>query len=200
MPRNNNAKTEIFLIVMIAICMLTLIHVSNTKMNEVLSTNNSIILRTNPDKHIDGLLAKEMLQYKEEACTMMETYDNNFNITGRLPFDDDANKIHHLPDLKDYDGLKVLLKKYPEGHTRIRIGDNEEDIYFRWTKTTNSEERLVLIYIARPIVKNLWMIQFLCYLILILIFILVVRLRVSCQNDRINYYQKTSARIQNLFK
>jgi hypothetical protein len=202
MEKNNNAKVEIFLVVLIALCMLTLIHVSTSKMNEVLSTNNSILLRENPDKVLDGLLGKEIVKYHPDPHTMMEVYDEKFNTIISVPFDNDNDHNKHRSiNLVEYDGLRALYTKYPEGHSRIQIGDIEEDVYFRWTEaSSDSKKRLAIIYIARPIVKNLWMIPFLCYLILILIFILVVRLRVSCQQDRINYYKKTSARVQNLLK
>jgi hypothetical protein len=174
--------------------MLTLIHVSNSKLNEVLSGNNSILLRENPDKQIEGLLAQEMIPYKLEACTMMETYDKDFNLLGRIPFVDGYD--HNVPDIRKYDKLISLFNKYPEGHTRLQRGDNEEDIYFRWTNTTSGDRVFVLIYISRPVVHNLWMIPFLCYLILILIFTLVMRLRMSCQKDRIEYYHRSSMRVQ----
>lgn len=201
MGKNNNAKIEIFLVVLISICMLALINVSTSKMNEVLLSNNSIILRDNPDKMIDSLLANEISKYKLDPCTMMEVYDSDFNMIISVPFETDDNHQKHAPvNLKAYDTLRELYNKYPEGHTRLVIGEYEEDIYFRWTETNDSKKRLAVIHISRPIVKNIWMIPFLCYLILILIFILVVRLRVSCQKDRINYYQKTSTRVQNLIK
>lgn len=198
--KNNNVVIDIILVGLIALCMLTLIHVSNNKLNEVLSTNNSIILRENPDKYVDGLLAKELVKYKLDACTMVETYDQDFNVILRIAFNDDYQD-RNFSDLKRHESLKQLFNKYPEGHTRMQIGDHEEDVYFRWTETNNSERRLALIYLARPVVKNLWMIPFLCYLILILIFILVVRLYISRQRDRIDYYHKTSINVQNkIFK
>lgn len=201
MKRNNRVSMEISLVVLIALCMLMLIHVSNTKLNEVLSSNNSLIVRENPDAQIDSLLAKEILKYNPDACTMMEVYDGNFNVVIRVPFSTDDPRNRTFFDLNEYKTLKELLMKYPEGHTRIAMGDKEEDVYFRWTETNESKRRLAIIYIARPVVKNLWMIPFLCYLILILIFTLVVRLHMSCQRDRIDYYHKTSMRVQNrIFK
>ncbi len=193
---NSNAKVEIALVMLIAICMLMLIQISNIKLNEVMSTNNSIILRENPDKEIDNLLTKEIIKYKPDACTMMEIYDDNYNMIMRVPFSPIDDTPRSYFNLGDHKGLKDLLGKYPEGHTRIQMGDNEEDVYFRWTETNDSKRRLAIIYIARPVVKHLWLIPFLCYLILILIFILVVRVRMSCQLDRINFYHKTSMRVQ----
>lgn len=196
MKRNNSAKIEIALVVIIAMCMLLLIHISNSKIEEVLATNKSIIVRENPDPQIDSALGKEIVKYKPDACSMMEVYDGNFNVIIRVPFgtDDNINNDHF--NLNNYANLKDLLMKYPEGHTRIQIGDKEEDVYFRWTETNDSKRRLAIIYISRPTVQNLWMIPFLCYLILILIFVLVVRVHLSCQRDRIDYYHKTSMRVQ----
>lgn len=196
MKNTDNVKIEIFLVILIALCMLTLINVSNSKVNEILASNNSILLRQNPDTQIEGLLSKEMLMYKTEACTMMETFDSNYNLIGRIEFVDDHHN-HHTPDIKKYPALQSLFNQYPEGHARIQIDDCEEDIYFRWTDTDSGRHILAVIYIARPIVKNLWMIPFICYLILILIFILIIRLRMSCQKDRICFYHKTAVRVQN---
>lgn len=194
MKDRDNVKIEIFLVVLIALCMLALINVSNSKVNEILSSNNSILLRENPDNQVEKILAKEMSVYKTEACTTMETFDSNFNLIGRIDFIDHHHS-HHTPDIKKYPDLQELFKKYPEGHARIQIDDNEEDIYFRWIDTDSGRHVICVVYIARPIVKNLWIIQFLCYLILILIFILVVRLHMSRQRDSINFYHKTSMRV-----
>ena len=197
MRKKNDIKIEISLVILIALCMLMLINVSNTKINEVLAGNNSILLRENPDKQIEKLLAKEMSTYQIEACTLMEIYDGNFELIGRVPFVDGHDHSHIQGGIKNHERLKAIFKKYPEGHTRIEIGDKEQDIYFRWTtKNSTGEDRFVLFYVARPVVKNLWVIPFLCYLILILIFTLVVRLRMSCQRDRINYYHNSSMRVQ----
>lgn len=196
MMKRRNTKIEITLVVLIALCMLLLINIVSNKMNEIIINNNSIILRENPDKYIDGLLAKELMKYKLEACTMVETYDKDFNLVIRIPLVDDQSGMV-FPDLNNHINLKEVFKKYPEGHTQIQIGDHEEDVYFRWTKTSDSQPRLVLIYLSKTITKNLWMIPFLCYFMLFLIFILVIRLHLHCQEDRIDHYHKLSVNAQN---
>ena len=111
MKNTDNVKIEIFLVILIALCMLTLINVSNSKLNEVLSTSNSILLRQNPDEQIEGLLNKEMRMYKTESYTMMETFDSNYNLIGRIDFHDD-HRNHNTPDIKNYPALQSLFNQY----------------------------------------------------------------------------------------
>ena len=200
--KNNSIsiRIEILLVAVIAICMLVLINFTNNKIEEVLTSNNSIILRDNPDAYLDTLLGNEFKKYELEPCTITETYDSDFTMRLRVPFSNDDREQHRAFSIKENDGLKEIFNKYPEGHTRMRIGEIQQDIYFRWTDTNDGQRRLVIVYLSRPIVKNLWIIPSLCYFILILIFILVVRLRISYQKDRIAYYQKNSTNIQNILK
>lgn len=198
MMRKRSIKIEILLVILISLCMLLLINIVTEKMNEF--TFNNSIIRENPDKYVDSLLAKELMKYKLEACTMIETYDQDFNLIIRIPLVDDQEGMV-FPNLKDHINLKEVFKRYKEGHTQIKIGDHEEDVYFQWTMTSDSQTRLVLIYLSKAVTKNLWMIPFLCYFILILIFILVIRLHLSRQEDRIDHYHKLSVNNQNrMFK
>lgn len=190
--KNSSVAIEIFIVALIALCMIILINISDQKIDEVLGTRDSIILRKNPDDTIDEILAKEIKMFRTNACTMVEAYDENFKLVLEMPFDE----THVHSDLRNFQALQDLFKKYEEGHTRIIINDEEEDIYFRWTANDKGESRLVIMYMSRPVVKHLWLIPFLCYVILILIFALLVRFRLSQQNDRIHHYQDTTKSVQ----
>lgn len=194
--KGSKLTVEIFIILLIALCMLFLIDFSNKKLDEViLSDREALLMSHDPNNPVHEDLAKEIIDFRPDACKMIEVYSENFESLLKVHFKENHN---HEENIKDYNRLIKLFKTNKEGHTNITIGDEEEDVYFRWTKTANDEMCLVVIYMSRPVVKNLWVFSFICYTILILIFILLLRLLLRQYQGRIRIYQATSHEVRKI--
>lgn len=186
---------EVAIIILIAICMIILIIFSNNKLDEVITSDReALLMKHDPDNPIHQDLAEEIIDFRPDACKMIEVYSEKFESLFKVHF---KTNHDHKDNLLDYKDLVRLFKNNKEGHTTITVGDEEEDVYFRWTKTANDEMCLVVIYMSRPIVKNLWVFSALCYTILLLIFILLIRILIKYHNDKIRIYQITSQEIRN---
>lgn len=175
----------------IALCMIFLINFANTKLNEiVISEREALLMKHNPINPIHNELAQKIREFRPDVCKMIEVYSDEFNQLFSVQFKENSPTINN--NLSDYAELVELFETNEEGHTNIKIGDDEEDIYFQWTTTSEGKRYLIIIYMSKPIVENLWVFEFVCYLILILIFILIIRLHIIQQQDKIRYYQKIS--------
>ena len=91
-------------------------------------------------------------------------------------------------ELKDFPDLVNLLRNNAEGHTEVTINGIDENVYFRWSETSRGEHYLVMVYMSQPVVNNLWVFPFVCYMILIMIFILLIRIHIIQHNEKIQYY------------
>ncbi len=190
-------NVETIIVLMIAGCMIFLINFANTKLDEVISSDNeALLIQHDPTSKIHQELAEEILNFRPDACKMIEVYTEDFEPMVRVQF----KKDHvHDDDIKKYPDLIAILKSAIDGHTNVIIDDQEEDIYFRWTNNTSTgDPYLFIIYMSRPVVHNLWVFPFVCYLILILIGILLIRLHLKAGTEKIrNYHMIMNSRSDN---
>ena len=151
---------EIAITLAIAACMIFLINFANAKMEEItISNKESLLINHDPTNPIHEELAGEIVKFKPGACKLID-----------------------FPDLVN------LLRNNAEGHTEVTINGIDENVYFRWSETSRGEHYLVMVYMSQPVVNNLWVFPFVCYMILIMIFILLIRIHIIQHNEKIQYY------------
>lgn len=192
--RKNNLNIELILVFVIALLLLFLINFANNKLNEIITSDReALLIEHDPNNPVHEELANEILDFRPDACKMIEVYSSDFQPLFRVQFEkqqDYGNTLLNHQDLVD------LFETHKDGHTSIVINDIEEDIYFRWEETSSGEMCLIIIYMSRPVVTNLWVFNAVCYAILILVCILIIRLYLKNHAEKIRYYTKLSCDVQ----
>lgn len=196
--------------ILIAICIVFLIQFTNMKFDELInSADEAVLVHQDTNSPIQEELATLIMEYKPDACKMIEVYTSDFQPIISFQFLSadpesevtDSALIEDMKTITSYPELVELFKENEEGYTTIQIGDTKEDVYFHWvTMATTGEENLAIMYMSRPVVHDLWIFSFVCYMILILVFVLVMYLILSQNDERIKNYQRISNDVQNTMK
>jgi len=181
---------ETAIVIAIAVCMIFLINFANSKMEEItISNQESLLINHDPNNPIHEDLAQEIVKFRPGACKLIDVYGEDLEPIFSVQFYD-TNENHRK--LSDFPDLVDLLMNNPEGHTEVEINGVTENVYFRWSETSRGEHYLVMVYMSQPKVNNLWVFPFVCYIILILVFFLLIRIHIIQHNEKIRYYQSLS--------
>ena len=179
---------ETILVLLIALCVIFLNAFTTGKLTELETAgNDALFIRQDLPYEDSEILAEEIVQYHPDSCKMIEMYDENFEMVFSVQFDE---KVVECTNISDYPELIDLLKNSKEGQTSVMIGDVEETVYFQWTENNRGENRLLLVYSAIHDVHNIWVFSFVCYMVMILLFILLIKMHVCNYNDRIKQYKQ----------
>ena len=183
----NFFSVETIIILVIAACMLFLNTFMVKKINEIqLVRNNAVFLVDDLDFPDQEEFTEELKSYLKDSYKMIELYDEKFELLFQIQFNDGYKSKGDLINQKE---LMLIIKNNKEGQTTITIDNDEEDVYFKWITNSRGEERLLMVYSAIQEVKNLWVFSFVCWFVMILIFVLVIRLHSKSYTDRINQYK-----------
>jgi len=178
---------EMLIIVAIAGCLLFVNTFTVTKINEMESArSNAVFLMDEIEFPEQEEFTEELQGYLKDSYKMIELYDDNFDLLFQIQFNDDYLS---KADIKTEPELISLLKRNKEGQASIVVNEDEEDVYFKWITNNNGEERLLMVYSAIKNVKGLWLFSFTCWMIMILIFVLVIRLHTKSYEDKIVQYK-----------
>ena len=150
-----------------------------------------LLMHPNQEDEIDEDLAEKIIAFRPDACKLIELYDENFQSVFKVAFTDESEDIKYN-NLNEYEDLIALFESSPQGHTSFEIDDEKEDIVFEWTESSDGTRYLLIVYMSRPIVKNTWVFSFVCYIILILVFTLVIRMMFRQNKARIRHYESLS--------
>jgi hypothetical protein len=162
---------------------------ANAKLNQFDEQEDAMLLmHPNQYDEVDEELAKTIITFRPEACKLIELYDENFQSVFKVTFTEETDDIKYN-NLSDYDDLVEMFKASPQGHTSFEIDDQEEDIVFEWTESSDGTRYLIIIYMSRPMVRNTWVFSFVCYIILILVFTLMIRMMFKQNTTRIKHYK-----------
>lgn len=182
---------ETIIILIITACVLFLNTFAANKMYELERVGTEAMFVA------DGLnysnseqLGNEIVKYRPDSYKMIEIYNESFELLFSLQFDE--NRKIYNNNIYDHEELLYLLNNTDKGQTLITVGDYKEQVYFEWMTNNKNEKRLVIVYSTKEIVNNIWMFSFICYIILILIFILLIRLHTKNYNDKIYQYKMVS--------
>lgn len=194
---NNKKKrsiinVETLIILAIAGCIIFLNSFTTSKLFELENAATEAMFIKDGLEYVDSnALGEEIIKYHPDSCKMIEIYDESFKLLFSLQFDETTHTIHNN-DIKNHPELVSLLQGNHEGQTAITIDEYNEDVYFQWVTNNRNEKRLVIVYSTKPVVEGIWVFSFVCYLILILIFLLLIRIHTRHYNDKIEQYHKTS--------
>lgn len=182
---------EIILVLFIAGLMIFLNEFTTNKINEIIiSDREALLIHHDPGNPVREELAKKIIEFRPEACKMIEVYSEDFDPILYVQFTTDSNPSPNT--IKDHPELLDLLRSNSEGHAELTIDNKTEDVYFQWTETEEGEKCLIITYMSRPIVNNIWIFSFTCYIILILVFVLLIRLHLVQYRSSIRHYKATS--------
>lgn len=140
----------------------------------------------------DSALA-EVMRYQSDTYNMIEVYDEHMTLLMSVQFGDEIN---HFPtgNITDYPELMDQLKTNQSGKFIIEPGDDvsKEEISFNWLTNSQGQKRLIVIYSMMPLVKDVWVISTICYAILILVLVLMLKFLLHRYSDRISMYKYLS--------
>lgn len=190
----NLIGVDTLILVLIACCMFFLNSYTVTKLNEMQDARNDAVFTKGDITFEDEeQFAAEIINYLPDTYKMIELYDEKLNVGFQMQFNDG-----NIPkdDITKYPQLVDILMNNDEGQTRVTISDVEQDIYFKWLTTSDGERRLLMIYSAVPQISGLWVFSCVCYIVLILVCILFIRLRIRSFKDNITRYKLSTKRIR----
>lgn len=194
-PRHK-LTVELIIMIVIAGLMIFLIHFADAKLNEIMTADQqALLINQNSDNPINVELSEEIVKYRPETCKLIEVYNSNYEPMFDVQF---GTSIQDTNPITDYPELIDILENSPEGHTEFTQDDQIEYIQYQWVSTSDDEQALIIIYMTKPIVKNLWVFSFICYLILILVFVIIIRMNLINSRNRIRQYNHASMHMHNM--
>lgn len=191
--KNSSFRLETLIIILIAGCMIFLVDFTNNKINEFSRLEEeAMLVNHDPSNPIHEQLAQEIIEYRPDTYKMIEIYTEDFEIMMTLQFIESGLKNI---DLDDYPDLIDLFKDNEEGHTQLLFGEEneiKEDIYFKWVKASDNNKYLMIVYSSRHPVQNIWIFNFVCYLVLLLVFLLLLRIHLKNYKEKVQQYEQLS--------
>lgn len=188
------------IVICIAILMAGLISLINYNFNQIIHDTDTLIFRENDNVIVSDQLRSGMENYKVEKFPMLEIYDTEYNQLLRLPLDKDPHDSILYDTMKNHTDLQETFSQYDEGYTKMNVDGYDEDIYFSWVVTSDGHKELIIVYLSRPAIKLMWAIPFICYLILLLVFVIIVRIQLSIRRSKIDQYNKSALSVQNALR
>lgn len=142
----------------------------------------------------DNSALAEVMRYQSDTYNMIEVYDEHMTLMMSVQFGDEIN---HFPtgNITDYPELMDQLKTNQNGKFIIEPDDDDvskEEISFNWLTNSQGQKRLIVIYSMMPLVKDVWVISTICYAILILVLVLMLKFLLHRYSDRISMYKYLS--------
>lgn len=188
--KHNNYQSftiELLITITIALCMIFLVNFANNKLDEIVSSDKeALLMNVNESDEMHQKLAEQIIQFRPDACKMIEVFSEDYQLLFKVQFKAESESSDLLIDHKD---LISLFESESEGHTTIDIGDSTEDVYFRWELMETGQKCLVIIYMSKPVVKNIWIFSAVSYTVIILVFILLVRILYIRHEERVEIYR-----------
>ena len=188
------------IVICIAILMAGLISLINYNFNQIIHDTDTLIFRENENMIVSDQLRSGMENYKVEKFPMLEIYDKEYNQLLRLPLDTDPHDSIRYDTMKNHTDLQETFSQYDEGYTKMNVDGYDEDIYFSWVITSDGHKQLIIVYLSRPAIKLMWAIPFICYLILLLVFVIIIRIQLSIRRSKIEQYNKSALSVQNALR
>lgn len=180
------------IITLIAICIIFMINLADYKINEIFESYRYMPLSE------DVLLEEfessdEVVDFIPEMCRMVEAYDitegNQLEQILKIDFVTNEDSPVYNTSIFDYPDIIESINNESEGFSIVQIEDEEAAIYFRKVVlTSNSEERIIVLYMSRPNIKYIWLIDLIGYIILVLVLILLLHQMYEKQKVTLRYY------------
>lgn len=186
---------ESSLAILIAVCVVVLMGIHETREKEVNERYLETLLVSNEQLSIVDPQLKELItEYRPRPYKMIEIYDADLKLTFRIQFRGEV--INARDDITNHPELIEYFRTHSEGHTYYTINNDETDVYFRWCKMDDQhEEQLVIIYTSRVQETSYWMHSLICYLILMLSFMIVIVGMLRRGREKVHQYQANQSNI-----
>ena len=135
----------------------------------------------------DEDFTKEIVEYLPEPYKLIEVYNDKLELQFHVEFNDhhDAKK----DSLSNYPNLISILKSHEEGQTTTKIGDSEQDIYFKWLNSSGGKH-LLMVYSSAEEVKGLWLFTLICYIVIVLVFLLLISSKIRSYHEKVKEYNE----------
>ena len=178
---------ETFMMIAIAGCMIFLNIFTTQKLSALEHTKKDAMFVMDEILFKDDIdFTKEIVEYLPEPYKVIEVYNEDLILQFHVEFND-----HHSiskDDINKYPNLIEILKSHEEGQTTTKINDIEQDIYFKWITNKNGAKHLIMIYSTVEEVKNLWIFTLVCYLVIVLVFLLLISRNIRSYREKVNIY------------
>lgn len=182
---------ETIIIVAIAACVVFLNTFANNKFNDLQRVGNeAMFIMEDLEYSESDKFREEILKYRPDSCKMIEMYNSEFELLFSLQFNN-AHSIHDDNMIAHPELINVLTSEQA-GQTTIETDNYKEHIYFQWVTNDHDENRLVIVYSYLEEVQYIWIFQLVCYLILVLVFVLLIRLHLKEYQNAVNNYERVS--------
>lgn len=189
---------ETIIIIAIAGCMLFLNFFTSNKLEQLeRAGDEALFIRQDLPYSEDKELSEEILQYRPDSFKMIEMYSEDFELLLSISFRDENTPDN---DINNYPELINLLKSNQYGETVISIDGYEEAVHFQWVTNNRNEKRLMIIYSSKPEVANIWVFNLVCYIVIVLVFLLLIRMHIRRYHEKINEYKSKTDSIRDSFK
>ena len=170
---------------------------TTTKLNEFEKARKSaIFIRDDLQMINDEDLSEEIKEYIPEAYKMIELYDEKFDLLFQIQFNDPNEDLLPNNSIQLYPTLFNTLSTNDEGQASVTMGDQEEQVYFKWVTNTYGERRLLIVYNSTKTVSGIWLFSLVCYLVLILVFVLLIRIHSKRYHEKISQYRQMTNMIR----
>ena len=191
-------NVETLIIVAIACCMLFLNTFTVNKLNELQEAkNDAVFVKDDMQFGDEEEFAEEIIEYLPDTYKMIELYDENLEMLFQIQFNDEYIS---KDDIISYPAIIEILRNHEEGQTTVNISGTEQDVYFKWLSNSRGEVRLLIVYSAVNNVEGIWVFSLVCYLVMILVFILLILIHTKDYRDRIRQYKGMTKMISDELK
>lgn len=182
-------KIEAFIAILIGICIIILMDVHSSREEEGHRRYLDTLFISEDQLSEDDAEFKDIiLEYRPRPYKMIEIYNSDFSLDFRIQFRgefiNNRDLIVNHPELIEY------FNSHDEGHTYYTLDDDETDVYFKWVDTENNgTEQLAIIYTSRPQKDNHLIHSTICYIILMLAFMIAIISTLRQSSEKIIQYK-----------
>lgn len=197
---NSNGKSvrkginlEIPIVIVIAGLILALMNFANKKINELIVSDTEVLFMDIDHDSTDQMhadFAERIADFRPDLYKMIEVYDGKLNEIVSINFSEDE---YAKGNINDHPSLIELLTTNADGHASRDVDGSTEYIYFKWSYDDNEQPYLFIIYTYKPIVRHLWVFNVICYVIILLMCILLLRLSLKSHSEKIKLYNRISS-------
>lgn len=188
---NHNRLLDTLIIIAIACCVIFINIFTTNKFSDLeKSAHDSVFIIDKLPISEDDEFAEEIREFLPDTYKMIELYDENMNLMFQIQFDEGN---HYQPsDIREYQEIITRIKNTQEGQARIELDGSEQDFFYKWVVNNKGETRLLIVYSNVEEVENLWVFSFVCYIVIILVFLLLIRLHIRHYKDQSAHYKTIS--------
>lgn len=191
-----NTIVNLVLVILIAVGLILLNFVTIAKLEDYEhAIKDAMFIQDDLQIINDENAVAEIMRYQSDSYNMIEVYDQDMNLLMSVQFGN-QEEVFPVGNIKDYPELMEELQKHNSGrfiveHTISDTRENEE-ISFNWLVNNQGDTRLIVIYSMMPVVECVWVISTICYVILILVLILMLKFILHRYSDKISMYKYLS--------